>query len=75
MLPNATDLGTVKSRLADINDRMARHTVRRDSGFMIAIAIPTITALALAYVWTATMVMPAWERVRNETQEISYHGN
>lgn len=75
MLPNATDLGTVKSRLADINDRMARHTAKRDRGFMIAIAIPTIFAGALAYVWTVTIVLPAWERVRNETQEIAYHGN
>ncbi|HEV7434879.1 MAG TPA: hypothetical protein VGO22_08425 [Pseudorhizobium sp.] len=61
----------IAKRLRKINEKIAAAQAKRDRRSMIAVAATTIPALLLAYVWTTSMVIPAWERVNHENQEIA----
>lgn len=70
-MTNATDLGTFESsytkRLRDINARIAKAEAKRTNAIIIAVAVPTVAVLA--FVWTAHVVVPAFERVNAANQE------
>lgn len=70
-MTNATDLGTFESqytkRLRDINARIAATEAKRTNIITIAVAAPAIAALV--FVWTAYVVVPAFERVNDANQE------
>lgn len=70
-MTNATDLGTFESsytkRLRDINTRIARAEAKRTNTITIAVAVPAIAVLA--FIWTAHVVVPDFERVNDAYQE------
>ena len=65
------DLGTFESsytkRLRDINAQIVKAEAKRTNAITIAVAVPAIAALA--FVWTAHVVVPAFERVNDAHQE------